>query len=155
MQSTPNYLWSTEDLLGQGATAYVYKARNKVSGGNWGGRNPKTTEPRCPSSLPPHGMPELRSTRPPGRSLAGEQLRGSFGFYFHFPWAPSLGRGRLLGCSQPGPARRLPEQRRGKELFSGECPEVLKTPSLAICIVHANTCQPWSGLSSSPAFEVY
>nr|XP_021139196.1 inhibitor of nuclear factor kappa-B kinase subunit epsilon isoform X2 [Columba livia] len=32
MQSTPNYLWSTEDLLGQGATASVYKARNKKSG---------------------------------------------------------------------------------------------------------------------------
>ncbi|KFV05783.1 Inhibitor of nuclear factor kappa-B kinase subunit epsilon, partial [Tauraco erythrolophus] len=29
---TPNYLWSTEDLLGQGATACVYKARNKKSG---------------------------------------------------------------------------------------------------------------------------
>ncbi|NWS44345.1 IKKE kinase, partial [Probosciger aterrimus] len=32
MQSTPNYLWSTEDCLGQGATASVYKARNKKSG---------------------------------------------------------------------------------------------------------------------------
>ncbi|NXI33483.1 IKKE kinase, partial [Sterrhoptilus dennistouni] len=32
MQSTPSYLWSTEDLLGQGATASVYKARNKKSG---------------------------------------------------------------------------------------------------------------------------
>lgn len=32
MQSTPNYLWSTDDLLGQGATASVYKARNKKSG---------------------------------------------------------------------------------------------------------------------------
>ncbi|NXP78546.1 IKKE kinase, partial [Ramphastos sulfuratus] len=32
MQSTPNYLWNTEDLLGQGATASVYKARNKKSG---------------------------------------------------------------------------------------------------------------------------
>ncbi|NWT11778.1 IKKE kinase, partial [Vireo altiloquus] len=32
MQSTPSYLWSTEDLLGQGATACVYKARNKKSG---------------------------------------------------------------------------------------------------------------------------
>ncbi|NWR79101.1 IKKE kinase, partial [Centropus unirufus] len=32
MQSTPNYLWSTEDLLGQGTTASVYKARNKKSG---------------------------------------------------------------------------------------------------------------------------
>ncbi|EOB07034.1 Inhibitor of nuclear factor kappa-B kinase subunit epsilon, partial [Anas platyrhynchos] len=31
-QSTPNYLWSTDDLLGQGATASVYKARNKKSG---------------------------------------------------------------------------------------------------------------------------
>uniref|UniRef100_A0A8D0GT36 Protein kinase domain-containing protein n=1 Tax=Sphenodon punctatus TaxID=8508 RepID=A0A8D0GT36_SPHPU len=32
MQSTPNYLWNTEDVLGQGATASVYKARNKKSG---------------------------------------------------------------------------------------------------------------------------
>lgn len=30
MQSTINYLWHTDDLLGQGATASVYKARNKV-----------------------------------------------------------------------------------------------------------------------------
>lgn len=30
MQSTVNYLWHTDDLLGQGATARVYKARNKV-----------------------------------------------------------------------------------------------------------------------------
>ncbi|KFO19635.1 Inhibitor of nuclear factor kappa-B kinase subunit epsilon [Fukomys damarensis] len=29
MQSTANYLWYTDDLLGQGATASVYKARNK------------------------------------------------------------------------------------------------------------------------------
>ncbi|XP_061218836.1 inhibitor of nuclear factor kappa-B kinase subunit epsilon isoform X1 [Neopsephotus bourkii] len=32
MQSTPSYLWSTEDCLGQGATASVYRARNKKSG---------------------------------------------------------------------------------------------------------------------------
>lgn len=32
MQSTTNYLWHTDDLLGQGATANVYKARNKKSG---------------------------------------------------------------------------------------------------------------------------
>uniref|UniRef100_A0A8C6RII3 Inhibitor of nuclear factor kappa-B kinase subunit epsilon n=1 Tax=Nannospalax galili TaxID=1026970 RepID=A0A8C6RII3_NANGA len=32
MQSTANYLWHTDDLLGQGATATVYKARNKKSG---------------------------------------------------------------------------------------------------------------------------
>nr|XP_048286633.1 inhibitor of nuclear factor kappa-B kinase subunit epsilon isoform X5 [Myodes glareolus]XP_048286634.1 inhibitor of nuclear factor kappa-B kinase subunit epsilon isoform X5 [Myodes glareolus]XP_048286635.1 inhibitor of nuclear factor kappa-B kinase subunit epsilon isoform X5 [Myodes glareolus]XP_048286636.1 inhibitor of nuclear factor kappa-B kinase subunit epsilon isoform X5 [Myodes glareolus]XP_048286637.1 inhibitor of nuclear factor kappa-B kinase subunit epsilon isoform X5 [Myodes glareo len=32
MQSTTNYLWHTDDLLGQGATASVYKARNKKSG---------------------------------------------------------------------------------------------------------------------------
>lgn len=30
MQSTVNYLWKTDDVLGQGATASVYKARNKV-----------------------------------------------------------------------------------------------------------------------------
>lgn len=33
MQSTLNYLWNTDDVLGQGATASVYKARNKVSEG--------------------------------------------------------------------------------------------------------------------------
>ncbi|XP_037680802.1 inhibitor of nuclear factor kappa-B kinase subunit epsilon isoform X7 [Choloepus didactylus] len=32
MQSTISYLWHTDDLLGQGATASVYKARNKKSG---------------------------------------------------------------------------------------------------------------------------
>lgn len=32
MQSTVNYLWKTDDVLGQGATASVYKARNKKSG---------------------------------------------------------------------------------------------------------------------------
>ncbi|XP_053101113.1 inhibitor of nuclear factor kappa-B kinase subunit epsilon [Hemicordylus capensis] len=32
MQSTQNYLWKTEDVLGQGATASVFKARNKKSG---------------------------------------------------------------------------------------------------------------------------
>ncbi|KAM4861276.1 inhibitor of nuclear factor kappa-B kinase subunit epsilon isoform 2-T3 [Thomomys bottae] len=32
MQSTTNYLWHTDDLLGQGATASVYKARSKKSG---------------------------------------------------------------------------------------------------------------------------
>ncbi|XP_023556976.1 inhibitor of nuclear factor kappa-B kinase subunit epsilon isoform X2 [Octodon degus] len=32
MQSTANYLWHMDDLLGQGATASVYKARNKKSG---------------------------------------------------------------------------------------------------------------------------
>ncbi|XP_053310397.1 inhibitor of nuclear factor kappa-B kinase subunit epsilon [Spea bombifrons] len=32
MQSTPNYLWELENLLGQGATASVYKARNKKTG---------------------------------------------------------------------------------------------------------------------------
>uniref|UniRef100_A0A674JLK2 Protein kinase domain-containing protein n=1 Tax=Terrapene triunguis TaxID=2587831 RepID=A0A674JLK2_9SAUR len=32
MQSTPNYLWNMDDVLGQGATASVYKARSKRSG---------------------------------------------------------------------------------------------------------------------------
>uniref|UniRef100_W5N321 Inhibitor of nuclear factor kappa B kinase subunit epsilon n=1 Tax=Lepisosteus oculatus TaxID=7918 RepID=W5N321_LEPOC len=32
MTSTVNYLWSQEDILGQGATASVYKARNKKTG---------------------------------------------------------------------------------------------------------------------------
>uniref|UniRef100_A0A3Q3D9A9 Protein kinase domain-containing protein n=1 Tax=Hippocampus comes TaxID=109280 RepID=A0A3Q3D9A9_HIPCM len=30
--STPSYLWSLQDVLGQGATACVYKARNKRTG---------------------------------------------------------------------------------------------------------------------------
>jgi len=29
--STTSYLWSLQDVLGQGATASVYKARNKVA----------------------------------------------------------------------------------------------------------------------------
>ncbi|KAK2505423.1 hypothetical protein MC885_005603 [Smutsia gigantea] len=32
MQSTVSYVWHTDDLLGQGATASVYRARNKKSG---------------------------------------------------------------------------------------------------------------------------
>uniref|UniRef100_A0A8C8SAT4 Inhibitor of nuclear factor kappa B kinase subunit epsilon n=1 Tax=Pelusios castaneus TaxID=367368 RepID=A0A8C8SAT4_9SAUR len=32
MQSTTNYLWNTDEVLGQGATASVYKARSKKSG---------------------------------------------------------------------------------------------------------------------------
>ncbi|XP_062998842.1 inhibitor of nuclear factor kappa-B kinase subunit epsilon [Elgaria multicarinata webbii] len=32
MESTLNYLWKMDDVLGQGATASVYKARNKKSG---------------------------------------------------------------------------------------------------------------------------
>lgn len=31
MQSTANYLWLISDLLGQGATANVYRGRHKVS----------------------------------------------------------------------------------------------------------------------------
>lgn len=44
MQSTVNYLWHTDDLLGQGATASVYKARNKVGCGP-GGAPPRTPQP--------------------------------------------------------------------------------------------------------------
>lgn len=55
MQSTPNYLWSTDDLLGQGATACVYKARSKVRG--WGGGDMATpghpTPPRPPALAVP------------------------------------------------------------------------------------------------------
>lgn len=43
MLSTVNYLWHTDDLLGQGATASVYKARNKV------GHSPPLA-PSCPGS---------------------------------------------------------------------------------------------------------
>ncbi|MFT7814052.1 inhibitor of nuclear factor kappa-B kinase subunit epsilon isoform X1 [Arapaima gigas] len=32
LESTANYLWSVEDILGQGATASVYKARSKKTG---------------------------------------------------------------------------------------------------------------------------
>lgn len=44
MQSTPNYLWNTDDVLGQGATASVYKARSKVSEGHRTG-NPAGGKP--------------------------------------------------------------------------------------------------------------
>lgn len=39
MQSTTNYLWLISDLLGQGATANVYRGRHKVreSGVLWSG----------------------------------------------------------------------------------------------------------------------
>jgi len=30
LKSTQNYVWSTSDVLGQGATGYVYKGRKKV-----------------------------------------------------------------------------------------------------------------------------
>lgn len=49
MQSTVNYLWHTDDLLGQGATASVYKARNKV------GAHP-ATPPRAPGRSVPSGV---------------------------------------------------------------------------------------------------
>lgn len=45
MQSTPNYLWSTDDLLGQGATACVYKARSKVRGGEGDGHTATPGQP--------------------------------------------------------------------------------------------------------------
>lgn len=36
MQSTTNYLWLISDLLGQGATANVYRGRHKVGWDRWG-----------------------------------------------------------------------------------------------------------------------
>jgi len=30
LKSTQNYVWSTSDVLGQGATGYVFKGRKKV-----------------------------------------------------------------------------------------------------------------------------
>lgn len=42
MQSTANYLWHTDDLLGQGATASVYKARNKVGSSPGGPGRPSS-----------------------------------------------------------------------------------------------------------------
>uniref|UniRef100_A0A452SB71 Inhibitor of nuclear factor kappa B kinase subunit epsilon n=1 Tax=Ursus americanus TaxID=9643 RepID=A0A452SB71_URSAM len=51
MQSTANYLWHTDDLLGQGATASVYKARNKVghSPGQGGSRQKVLVMEYCSS----------------------------------------------------------------------------------------------------------
>lgn len=59
MQSTVNYLWHTDDLLGQGATASVYKARNKV------GPSPGPRGPRW-SSQPPWA---------PRRCVAGQSFQ--------------------------------------------------------------------------------
>lgn len=90
MQSTPNYLWSTEDLLGQGATAYVYKARNKVSGGNWGGRNPKLQSPGAPHPSRPRGCPSSAPLALPGDPWLGSSSGAALGFIFIFhgllPW---------------------------------------------------------------------
>lgn len=50
MQSTVNYLWHTDDLLGQGATASVYKARNKV------GTPPRPALPRTREGGPQRAL---------------------------------------------------------------------------------------------------
>lgn len=93
MQSTPNYLWSTEDLLGQGATACVYKARNKVSGGTGGeARHPKTTVPLCPlhpSCPAARGCPCSPLLALPGAPRLPAALGAASGFIFVFHLAPS------------------------------------------------------------------
>lgn len=161
MQSTPNYLWSTEDLLGQGATACVYKARNKVSGGTGGGGGAATPKPRFPSvpSIPP--APRRGDARAPlcspSRELPGCRqrwglLRVLFSFFIWLLLPPPPPRHQLgaavqeqflglLAAGSGSPALPCIGGGGGKKLFWGECPEVLKTPSLAICIFHANTCQ--------------
>lgn len=48
MQSTVNYLWHTDDLLGQGATASVYKARNKVGRSSGQAPHPQSSWLRQP-----------------------------------------------------------------------------------------------------------
>jgi len=75
MQSTPNYLWSTDDLLGQGATACVYKARSKVRG--WKG----------------WGYGHSRASNPP-HALLLWQCQGCSGFISVFP---SVGYKLVLG----------------------------------------------------------
>lgn len=57
-----NYLWHTDDLLGQGATASVYKARNKV-GHSPGCRAPCAQEVTSPVS----------PSRHPGLCVAGQR----------------------------------------------------------------------------------
>lgn len=47
MQSTTNYLWLISDLLGQGATANVYRGRHKV-----GSSSSLTYTPRSPDPGP-------------------------------------------------------------------------------------------------------
>lgn len=65
MQSTVNYLWHTDDLLGQGATASVYKARNKV------GHSPGQATQPTPGPLTPRNS---WSTQPPGGLEGGVWL---------------------------------------------------------------------------------
>lgn len=85
MQSTVNYLWHTDDLLGQGATASVYKARNKV------GPRPGRPHPGPCSPLTPR---RFLARAAPSRRQAGMWLG----------WGDTVGSSRGVG-SQKGPHR--------------------------------------------------
>lgn len=64
MQSTANYLWHTDDLLGQGATASVYKARNKV------GPSPGPRRPGQPPCVAGQRPPDS-ALHAPGSAIPG------------------------------------------------------------------------------------
>lgn len=107
MQSTPNYLWSTDDLLGQGATACVYKARSKVRG--WKG----------------WGYGHSRASNPPTPSCSGS-ARAALALFLFFPlWDTSWFWGELSSvlCY----AALLPQHGEGWGVWG--MPKVLKTPN--------------------------
>lgn len=97
-------------------------------------------QPSCPAARGCSARPR------PAMSRSCQQCWGCLGlFSFFFPWllppAEFCGvRAAFRACwgSQCGCSLH-----RGGSC-SGECPEVLKTPSVAICIHHANTCQGWN-----------
>lgn len=82
MQSTPSYLWSTEDCLGQGATASVYKARNKVGRDGRKGRTRNRSGPSPHPSCPVVRVPLLPLLTPgSSRGCFGAEFRFSFGSF--------------------------------------------------------------------------
>lgn len=74
MQSTANYLWHTDDLLGQGATASVYKARNKV------GHSPGQAPSGWARSGPCQPLVGSKGGVWRGRGLAHSGAGGRYGF---------------------------------------------------------------------------
>lgn len=74
MQSTVNYLWHTDDLLGQGATASVYKARNKV------GHSPGQAPSGWARSGPCQPLVGSKGGVWRGRGLAHPGAGGRYGF---------------------------------------------------------------------------
>lgn len=131
MQSTPNYLWSTDDLLGQGATACVYKARSKVRGA--GGTDIR----------PPQG----NQTPVPSCSVS---TRAALALFLFSPlWLygiqASFGASSALCTMQCcSPSIRV---------WGGECLKFCKPPTTAICMLHANARQRWDG-DSQPCCSV-